>query len=107
MAFHIVVRNRNNPEQPWKNVWADDNCIRSITTTLEIANRCAALSAANETVRVHRTQWKSSPAIISCECRVAMVTYGKGNPRVEFRDCDPLNVRPPSTPERGQSSYDA
>jgi hypothetical protein len=107
MAFYIVVRNRKNPEQKWPNVWADDHCLRSITTTLEIANRCAALSQGNETVRVHRTQWKSSPAIISCECRVAVVTHGKGSARVEFKDCHPLNLRPPITPERGQSSYDA
>lgn len=107
MAFYIVVRNRKNPEQKWPNIWSDDHCIRSITTTLEIAKRCAALAQGDETVRVHRTQWKSNPAIISGECRVAMVTYGKGNARVEFKDCHPLNLKPPITPERGQSSYDA
>lgn len=106
MAFYIVVRNRKNPEQKWPNVWIDDHCIRSITTTLEIAKGCEALAQKNETVRVHRTQWRSSPAIISCECRVATVTYGKGNARVEFKDCHPLDARPPIPPERGQSSYE-
>jgi hypothetical protein len=67
MAFYIVVRNRKNPEQKRPNIWADDHCIKSITTTLD----------------------------------------GKGNARVEFKDCHPLNLKPPITPERGQSSYDA
>ncbi len=107
MAFYIVVRNRKNPAQAWPNVWADDHCIRSITNTLEIAKRCAALAQKNETLRVHRTQWESSPAIISCECQVAIVTYGKSNARVDFKDSRPLNLKPPITPERGQSSYDA
>lgn len=107
MAYYIVVRNRKNPERKWPNIWADDYCIKSITTTLEIAKRCEQLKQKEEAVRVHRTQWKSSPAIICCECRVALVTYGKGNARVEFRDCRPLSLRPPVTPEKGQSCYDA
>jgi hypothetical protein len=106
MTFYIVVRNRRNPEQKWPNVWADEHCIKQITTTLEIAKRCEDLAQRNEAMRVHRTQWKSTPAIISCECRVATVTYGKGNARVDFKDCRPLNLRPPLTPERGQSWYE-
>ncbi|MGO9093853.1 MAG: hypothetical protein ACLQGV_01395 [Bryobacteraceae bacterium] len=107
MAFYIVVRNRRNPEQPWQNVWADDNCIKQITTTLDIAKRCEDLAARNEVLLVHRTQWKAIPALISCECRVSTVTYGKGNARVQFKDCRPLNLRPPLTPERGQNCYEA
>jgi hypothetical protein len=107
MAFYIVVRNRKNPEQPWPNIWTDDHCIRQITTTLDIAKRCEELAAKSESLRVHRTQWKSSPAVISCECRVSRVTYAKGNARVEFKDCRPLNLRPPLRPERGQNCYEA
>jgi hypothetical protein len=36
-----------------------------------------------------------------------MVTYAKGNARVEFKDCRQLNLRPPRTPERGQNCYEA
>jgi len=107
MSFYIVVRDRRNPVQRWSNVWMDDNCIKSITTTLEIAKRCDAIRQRNETLRVHRTQRNGNPAAISCECRVAMVTYGKRSARVEFKDSRPLNLRPPMKPDRGQNCYDA
>ena len=107
MAFYVVVHHRRDPYQPWANTWLDDDRLKVISTTAEIAARCDQAQRSNEQVFVHRCAWLGGPAVVCCSVAVKAARYDEKLGWVEFADSKVLGHSPRHQPGRGENSYDA
>jgi len=107
MAFFVVVHHRRDQSQPWKNSWRDDDRLEAISTTPDIAGRCALAKRNQEKVFVHRCGWMGSPPTVCCAAAAQEAGSDSSVGWVQFRDHSVLRAKPPLLPGRGQNSYEA
>jgi hypothetical protein len=108
MALYLVVRHRQNPNQPFHNIWLDDELLKSIQTTPEIGEFCSKAKVQNHLVYIHRCGYEDYSPVICCSAHVGDVAEIGGWIIVEFRDQTRLNITPPEPPlVRGQNSYES
>lgn len=88
-SLYIVVHHQRD-YQNWDNNWADDDCIRSITTTAEVAEACRSAG----TVYVHRCGWKHIKPSICCAATVDRVSESGSQWLVTFKRAEPIGVKP-------------
>jgi hypothetical protein len=108
-ALYLVVRHRKNPQQPFQNIWLDDELLTSIQTTLEISELCRKEKEANYRVFIHRCSYEDChedcPPIICCSVNVMDVAEIGGWIIVEFGDQTLVNSVPTVQPIRHQNYY--
>jgi hypothetical protein len=104
-ALYLVVRHRQNPQQPFQNIWLDDERLASIQTTLEISELCKKEKDLNQQVYIHRCGYENHSPIICCSAHVADVAEIGGWNIVEFEDQTLLNSMPTVQPIRHQNYY--
>jgi hypothetical protein len=104
-ALYLVVRHQQNPQQPFHNVWLDDELLASIQTTLEISELCNKEKKANHLVYIHRCGYEDCPPMICCSVNVMNVAEIGGWIVVEFSEQARLEIVPTVQPIRHQNYY--
>lgn len=106
MAFYVVVHHRR-AAQTWQNTWIDDDRLRAINTTTEIARRCSLARNRGERVFVHRCGWDGGSPRICCSALVEEAGETGKDGWVTFHDQQVLSATPTVRPLKGQNSYEA
>ena len=106
MPLYVVVHHQQDPDQPWKNSWLDDELLDAIQTTKQVADACRDALAKNQTVFVHRCAFGNDLPTICCALKVDTVDKVISSTwLVKFKDQQPQHLSPPIQPGRGQNSY--
>jgi hypothetical protein len=106
MALYIVVHHRLEPLQTWANAWVNDQKLKAITTTNEIAQLCEEARRTNNRVYVHRCAWGGIDHVICCSaCVLRVGELDHKTSFVEFIDITPTNSTPSINPIQGQNYY--
>jgi hypothetical protein len=101
-SLYIVLRHRGNRHENWKdNDWADDDHIRSITTTPKVAAQCQEA----DIVYVHRCGWKNILPSICCVAKVERIAGSKKKPQVFFKDVRTVGLPTEKRPYGRMNSY--
>lgn len=104
--LHLVVHHDNDPHKPYKNVWIDDNRVKTITTTQEVGRLCEMAARRGERVRFHRCRHGAFEPLICAEARVASVQFvDRKMWLVHFDEHTVLQVAPRVTPPQGTNYY--
>ena len=104
--LHLVVHHEKDPHQPYKNVWIDDNRVKTITTTGEVGRLCETAAQRGERVRFHRCRYGAFGPLICAEARVASVQFVHGTMwLVHFDEHTVLQVAPRVTPPQRTNYY--
>ena len=106
MSLYVVVHHQQDQNQPWVNAWLSDQLIEAIQTTSEIGTLCRSAKSRGERVFVHRCGWGELSSAICCSAEVDSVGKIDNNTDlVTFADTQPLSLRPPRSPAKGQNFY--
>lgn len=105
-ALYIVVRHRDQPDQPWGNAWDDERRLIAITTTTDLGAKLEAARARRTPIFVHRCGWGGADPTICCEVQVTKLDRIGGKQVLVTFDCiRTLSARPPTAPRPGDHSY--
>jgi hypothetical protein len=107
VEFFVVVHHRRDREQPWVNLWDDDDRLQAITTTSDIAARCERARRNAERIYVHRCGWARGRPLVCCSVLVRGAGRDDEIGWVKFSDPLVLQAEPTVHPARGQDSYEA
>jgi len=109
MTYYIKLRHPKDARPTaWKNSWADDDLVTSISTFPAVAERCEQVAKVGGVVRIHRLRHGGEVEKVCCECQIASVTYAKNGIRVEFKNWRVVDLKPPvDRKDETGSSYEA
>ncbi len=106
MALYIIVHHRRDNRQPWANDWSDDQKLRAITTTVEVARLCKEAKRKSDRLYIHRCAWGECVHTICCSICVKRVESIDNNTSlIEFTDLEEMDFQPPLQPSQGQNYY--